>query len=476
MNILTILNAPWAIMPKTLEQIHDIYNRKMQGEVLDIEKIEADIGRPLNNNQKGYDIIEGNAIISLHGVIAKRMNLFSQISGGVSTELVKKTITEAIEDSSVNKIILDIDSGGGTVDGTQDLVDFIYNSRGKKEIITFTDGLMASAAYWIGSASDKVYISNNTTIVGSIGVITKHYDFSEAQKANGTKVTSIYAGQYKDVGSEHKPLNKDDKENIQERIDYFYSVFVDSVARNRGVSVDKVLNDMADAKLFIGEQAIEAGLVDGVLTFEKLIDGETASKTNIFNAENKTIKTQREDENKMGDEKNKDVVTEAPTVESLKANNADIANALIAEGKTAGVTAGAEAERQRIKDVEAQLMPGHEALIDKLKYDGTTTAGEASMQVLSAEKEKVKGKASAIEADAKELDKISHADTSAVEGTGSTGQDLDANDDTGIKEAAKANWDKDGAIRSEFNGNFDAYHSFFKQDLKGNVQVRKNEK
>ena len=84
------------------------------------------------------------------------------------------------------------------------------------------------------------------------------------------------------------------KQSIQDQVDYLYSIFIDSVAQQRGVGAQTVLNNMADGKIFIGQQATNAGLVDGIATFEEVIRerlpllgfqaGERAELTMLNNA------------------------------------------------------------------------------------------------------------------------------------------------------------------------------------------------
>ena len=130
---------------------------------------------------------------------------------------------------------------------------------------------MASAAYYIGAAAHEVYISGDMPLIGSIGVVATHVDRSKFEEKIGLKTTEVYAGKYKRIASAYKPLSKDGKASIQDQVDYVYSIFVDDVAKYRGVSADAVLDNMADGKIFIGKQAIQAGLVDGVSTFDQLI-------------------------------------------------------------------------------------------------------------------------------------------------------------------------------------------------------------
>ena len=272
MKIIDVLTSPWAIVPAKLFEIQEIYRTHLRGDKIDIAAIEAKTGAPLKNETKSYQVINDIAVIPIHGVIAKRMNLFTQISGGVSTQIIGNDIKNALADDSIKSILLDIDSPGGTVDGTQELADIVFAGREKKPIIAYSDGMIASAAYWIGSAADKIYISGDTIDIGSIGVVASHVDYSEWEKKVGIKTTEIYAGKYKRIASDTKPLSKEGKQYIQDQVDYLYSIFVDQIAKHKGVSSETVLKNMADGRIFIGKQAITAGLADGVSTLDRLID------------------------------------------------------------------------------------------------------------------------------------------------------------------------------------------------------------
>jgi len=271
MRVIDVLNAPWAIVPDKLREIQAIYATHLRGEKIDIKGIEAKLGKPLVNNEQGYDTVDGVAVIPIDGIISKRMNLFSQISGGASTELIGRDIRAALADPDVHSLLLQVDSPGGTVDGTQVLAQAIHGARGKKPIVTYVDGMMASAAYWIGSAADAIYIGADTVQVGSIGVVASHTDYSRREEMLGVKTTEIFAGKFKRIASSHKPLSEDGKGYIQEMVDYLYSVFVADIAKQRGVDAETVLKNMADGRIFTGQQAVSAGLVDGVATMDRLI-------------------------------------------------------------------------------------------------------------------------------------------------------------------------------------------------------------
>lgn len=405
MKLLDILTSPWAIEPAKLLEIQAIYATHLRGDKIDIAGVEAKLGRSLNNEQVRYSIQDGVAIIPIEGVIAKRANLFSQISGGVSTELIARDLRDAMNDPVVHSVILLIDSPGGTVDGTQALADIVASAE--KPIVTLASGTMASAAYWIGSAANSAYIADSTTVVGSIGVVATHTDVSKAEEQRGVKTTEIFAGQYKRIASNYAPLSKEGRQTIQDQVDYTYSLFVSAVAKNRGVSTDTVLNDMADGRIFIGQQAVDAGLVDGVSTIDALIAKLNHDRESGSSRAGVARSTQSNSQGaKMPN----------PTADQIAAEHPDIAEHFRVEGATA--------ERARIQAVEGQLIPGHEALINSMKFDGKSTAGDAAQAVLAAEKSTRNAQAAKLASDAPQP--VTQTPAPAVENKQLTRAEVDA--------------------------------------------------
>jgi capsid assembly protease len=388
MKLLDVVTAPWAIEPSKLLEIQAIYATHMRGEKIDISAIEARIGRPLANEPKSYQVVDGVAIVGLEGVIAKRANLFAQISGGTSSQIVARELQAALADAKVHSIILAVDSPGGTVDGTQTLAQLVRQSKSQKPVVTLADGAMASAAYWIGSAAQAIYIADGTTNVGSIGVVATHTELSKAQAAAGIKTTEIVAGKFKRTVSQYEPLSKEGRQTLQDQVDYTYSLFVADVALNRGVSEEKVLEDMADGRVFMGQQAIDAGLVDGVSTLDALIARLSQERGK------RSTSTSRAGAAQHGTTQGK--ATMPMIREELAAQAPELLAAVLAEGHAAGVAA----ECARIQDVEAQALPGHEALIAAMKFDGKSTGADAARAVLTAERTTRAAHAARLAADA----------------------------------------------------------------------------
>lgn len=395
MRLIDIITSPWAIQPEKLVEIRGIYETHLRGEKIDLKAVEARIGKPLVNQSQGYEVNDGVAVIPVDGVLSKRMNLFSQISGGTSTDFLARDFKAALNDPAVKAIVLAIDSPGGTVDGTVDIARLVFEARGIKPIVAYTDGTMASAAYWIGSATDKVYIGNDATLVGSIGVVAMHTDISRAEEQRGIKTTEVYAGKFKRIASQYAPLSEEGRAYLQDRVDYLYSVFVSAVAENRDVPVEKVLKDMADGRVFSGKQAVEAGLVDGVSTLDVLIaDLKSGGVRSNANAQRK--------ERSMSEVKEATTAAETPviTAELIVEKHPDVFKAIQDEGYKNGLAEGATAERERIRGVFSLYRPGREKLVSEFMFDGKSTKSDASVAILEAEDAKREAHLKAIKEDA----------------------------------------------------------------------------
>lgn len=396
MQIIDVINGSWAITPEMLSEINSIYDRHLRGDKIDLKQLSASTGITFDSQPKGYSVHDGVALIPVDGVMSKRMNLMTRISGGTSSELIARDFSAALADRSVEAIVLAINSPGGTVFGTPELGQTIFDARGQKPVLGFTDGMMCSAAYWVGSAADAVYISSEVAQVGSIGVVGQHVDISRAEEKAGIKTTEIYAGKYKRIASQYEPLTTDGRATLQASVDHDYAVFVDTIAAHRGTSAADVLDRMADGRVFQGSKAIEAGLVDGVATLAQ------------------TMAMARDLARKPGSKRKSmagaAIATTSPkektmNIETLKAEHPELVEAIAAEatsGMQAAVAAaraeGAAAELDRINSVRAQSIPGHEALVEQLAFDGKSSAADAALAIVTAEKSARTAAAAALDA------------------------------------------------------------------------------
>ena len=277
-----VLNTCWAIQAAKLSEIMAVLQSKNDGVLLEM----AEQGKQSKSQDINYSVNDGIAEITIDGTLSKRMGLIQAISGGTSYSNIQSQIKQAEADSDVKGIFLNISSPGGNVDGMFTTADVVFNA--KKPSLAFADGLMASAAYIIGSGADCVVASDRSAETGSLGVISVLLDESKKYEKEGIKPTVFAAGQYKKIGNKFEPLSKPDKKYIQSKLDYMFTLATDTVSRHRNISAsDLIANDIVGGDVFIGEQGINAGLVDQILTREKaleklkdVIDGRASFRRN----------------------------------------------------------------------------------------------------------------------------------------------------------------------------------------------------
>jgi ClpP class serine protease len=153
---------------------------------------------------------------------------------------------------------------------------------------------MASAAYWIASAADKIYVTPGGEI-GSVGVLAVHTDISQANESEGRKVTIIKAGKYKAEGNPYEPLNDESTAELQKGVDRYYDMFVKDVAAGRRASVSKVRSDFGQGRLMSPEDAVSAGMADGVMAFSDVM-----SEAKSYVKRKKNYDKRRAEINKLG--------------------------------------------------------------------------------------------------------------------------------------------------------------------------------
>jgi len=206
------------------------------------------------------------AVIPIVGGITNRGQMFS-----IGTDQIADALDAAVRSPRVDAIVFDVDSPGGTVTGVPELSDKIAAARKVKPLAAVANGMMASAAYWIGAAAGEI-VASPSSRTGSIGVYMIHEDWSESLEAQGVKITEISAGRYKTEGAPWKALDEDTEAQLNEEVAEAYSWFVKDVARFRGVAQAAVREGYGEGRVLGAEAAVKAGLADRVGTLEATID------------------------------------------------------------------------------------------------------------------------------------------------------------------------------------------------------------
>ena len=238
---------------------------------------EQDTGSTYN-----FELLGNIGVIDVTNTLTNDDSIFTALMGDTSYNQIRRGLIEAFSNPDVHAILLNIDSGGGTPAGLDDIARLVKQvTAAGKPVYSYSGGTMASAAYYLGAAAAKVYAGEMAT-VGSIGVLSIHKDMSAMYNKDGIDVTVFRSGTEKALSNPYEKLTLQAKEVIQERMDTLYNVFVNTVAEFRHVSPETVLNNMANGREFIGRQALDAGLIDGVMPLDSLIAQlQSAIDTNI---------------------------------------------------------------------------------------------------------------------------------------------------------------------------------------------------
>ena len=352
-----ITGDPWAITETALHTILEVAARENEAP----EAVAAKLGRQLQNSYNATER-DGVAIIPVTGPLFRYANIFTAISGASSYELIARDFMSALENPQITSIILDIDSPGGEVNGVSELASMIFEARGTKPVIAYASGDAASGAYWIASAADEIVVSE-TSALGSIGVVGIYRGKSAKESAETVEIVSSQ--------SPHKrldPMSDDGRAKLQTRIDAMADVFVSTIARNRSVTPDHVLEHYGGGDVMIGANAVNAGLADRIGSLERLITELSSPKTQSPPQEGFFSSTQPKKEKKP------------MNLEQLKTDHPDLVASLHAEGSAK--------EKQRLKDIlSCEAAEGRQKLAQEIALHTEINAMDAQHLMKSAPKD-----------------------------------------------------------------------------------------
>ena len=270
------LEHPWAITPSMRSVIADILARRIVGEGADPDAIQAALVNRKNLPQPtGGGAV---AIIPIYGVIAPRMNMLSEMSGGTTFETLTAQLHEALGNKAVKTIVFDVDSPGGNAAGATEFAREVLAARTKKPIVAQAQHLMASAAYWPMACATQIWASPSSH-VGSIGIYAMHEDVSEALAKLGVKREVIAAGKFKHEAAGIGPLTDEQRTHIQSLVDSFYDSFIGDISKGRGVAKDDVRKGFGEGRTVPAKQALALGMIDGVCTLNETIARVTSGSS-----------------------------------------------------------------------------------------------------------------------------------------------------------------------------------------------------
>ncbi|ASJ23829.1 S49 family peptidase [Laribacter hongkongensis] len=220
------------------------------------------------------------AVIPIHGTLVRRTSGLEAESGLASYSGIAAQLDAALASPEVAAILLDVDSPGGESGGVFDLADRIRAAAQVKPVWAVANDMAFSAAYALASAATRVFVAR-TGGVGSIGVIAMHVDQSVKDAKDGVRYTAVFAGERKNDLNPHEPISDEAHAVLKAEVHRVYDLFVETVARHRGLDADAVR--ATEAGLFFGPDAVAAGLADAVGGFDDALTQLTQSLSPLPN-------------------------------------------------------------------------------------------------------------------------------------------------------------------------------------------------
>ena len=275
----TLLTEVWALEDRYLDKLTLVITRHAMGEPLTDEEVNAIVAsrdrKPTDDVKRPYHVRGAVAVIPIGGVLAQYS---SQVNGlsqprGTSYEGIREAIRMAQSDAQIGSIALLIDSPGGMLSGLSAAADTVYSHRtrpGAKPIVAHVDGMMASAALWLGSQASRITAESVGDDIGSLGVRTQRVDVSALYEREGIKVHSLKTASAKDDGFPYKPMSEEEKSRIEASLHEGLRLFKSAVARGRSTDASTVDN-WADARMHHADVALGKRMIDAIKPFEQVV-------------------------------------------------------------------------------------------------------------------------------------------------------------------------------------------------------------
>lgn len=244
-----LISSPWLITQEGFMTLQDMIASYQVAE--DEDEDEQYMAR---------DNVGGIAVIDVKGTMMRNVHpLVAKLFGLVDTARLRETINEVAESGKFEGILLDIDSPGGSASGIEEASEAVRMANEKMPVYSYVEGLMASAAYWVGSQA-RTIVASNSSKVGSIGVYLPVVDSSESYKSQGIKVELIKNKEatYKGAGFEGTSLSDDQKEYMQEMVQDIFEDFKGGVLSAR----PQIKTEAMRGQVYLGRRAKSVGLVD----------------------------------------------------------------------------------------------------------------------------------------------------------------------------------------------------------------------
>lgn len=348
-----------------------------------MESLCAAYGFDSKAQNKPFAFQNGVAIIPIHGSL---INRFGQCYGYVTGyNFIRRQRDAAMADPDVTAIVYDVNSGGGEAAGCFELADESFALRGTKPTISVVDSACYSAAYALASTSDQVVVTP-TGGAGSVGVYTMHVDMSKMLEDWGLNITLIHAGEHKVDGHPYAELPEDVRADMQKSVDATYNKFVESVARNRNLSVEAVKD--TQARCYSADDALALGLIDSVASPIEAIRAFLGGPSEASNDETTGDSLMELNEAKQAERQRVGAIIGHPNAKGREAMATHLAlNTDMSVDDAAALLAVAPvAHVEVVEKTEEAAKPKNEKFVEAMNQDDHPNVGPDGKPTESAEK------------------------------------------------------------------------------------------
>lgn len=322
----------------------------------------AELHKRSTGEERTVQLTNGILIVPISGMTMPKESKY----GGTSTIRLRNIVNAAAHDPDVRGIMLKINSPGGYVDGNFITAQSFNKFASIKPLHSHADGMMASAAYWLGIQASRV-TANPMSTVGSLGTLSVVYDMSEKFKQEGLEAIVFSTGKLKGAGTPGTKITAEQREFFQNRVDELNVFFKNAVMEARNFD-QKTVDGLFDGSFGLADEAKEKGLIDEVESFEEALKAleeditkadsgkrpnTTAPITNPIDDENensidgapKTGATMNE-QIKQNSEKEKESMEEIKSVAELRSAHPKFCS----EIEEKAVSSALETEKARVND------------------------------------------------------------------------------------------------------------------------------
>ncbi len=272
-NIHSLLSSPWYVHPQYMQTLKPMLSNLLSKNQLPKASEQKDFVRVLNIDDSEENINDTSNSTSSPGAVAiyeikHGIYKYDQACGPVGTQTIMDRLDSMKGNSNIKGIVLDIDSGGGQAVNTPEMHEYLLEYP--KPVVTFSDGMLASAAYYIAAGTDYIIAQKRAHAIGSIGTMTVYVDYTGYYEKNGFVVDEIYATKsiLKNFISRQEDREKRVALIVQKHLDPFNEEFLQHIKSSRNLTDEAALS----GEDFNAEEALEKGLIDQIGTLQDAIE------------------------------------------------------------------------------------------------------------------------------------------------------------------------------------------------------------